>query len=60
MNTICISSWWSGWPANPSAVGSGGFCLSPVIACLFFVPSVVYVGDASVFSYIDIDIPTKE
>jgi hypothetical protein len=22
------------------------FCLTPVIACLFFVASVVYVGDA--------------
>jgi hypothetical protein len=25
------------------------FCLTPVIACLFFVVSVVYVGDASVY-----------
>jgi hypothetical protein len=24
------------------------FCLTPVIACLFFVAGVVYVGDASV------------
>jgi hypothetical protein len=24
------------------------FCLTPVIACLFFMASVVYVGDASV------------
>jgi hypothetical protein len=24
------------------------FCLTPVIACLFFVANVVYVGDASV------------
>jgi hypothetical protein len=24
------------------------FCLTPVIACLFFVVGVVYVGDASV------------
>jgi hypothetical protein len=27
-------------------VGSGGFFITPVIACLFFVASVVYVGDA--------------
>jgi hypothetical protein len=43
---ICISSWWSGWsskfcgllihqPRDDRVVGSGGFCLSPVIiACL--------------------------
>jgi hypothetical protein len=43
---ICILSWWSGWPSEffgllihqrngDRAVGSGGFCLSPVtIACL--------------------------
>jgi hypothetical protein len=43
---ICILSWWSGWYSNffgllihqrrgDRAVGSGGFCLSPVIiACL--------------------------
>jgi hypothetical protein len=43
---ICISSWWSGWSSKfcgllihqrrgDRAVGSGGFCLSPVIiACL--------------------------
>jgi hypothetical protein len=43
---ICISSWWSGWSSKffglpihqrrgDQAVGSGGFCLSPVIiACL--------------------------
>jgi hypothetical protein len=29
------------------------FCLTPVItACLFFMPSVVYVGDASVLSVV--------
>jgi hypothetical protein len=26
------------------------FCLTPVIACLFFMASVVYVGDASDFT----------
>jgi hypothetical protein len=42
---ICISSWWSGWSSKffgllmhqrrgDRAVGSGGFCLSPVIVCL--------------------------
>jgi hypothetical protein len=56
---ICISSWWSGWSSKffgllihqrrgDRAVGSGGFWLSPVIACLFFVASVVYVGNVSV------------
>jgi hypothetical protein len=39
---VCISSWWSGWSSkffgllihqrrSDRAVGSGGFCLSPVI-----------------------------
>jgi hypothetical protein len=32
------------------AVGSEGFCLTPVIICLFLVAGVVYVGDASVSS----------
>jgi hypothetical protein len=41
------------WPANPSASlielwAVEAFCLTPVIACLFFVASVVCVGDASV------------
>jgi hypothetical protein len=36
------------------------FCLTPVIACLFFGAGVVYVGDASVsgfgfFCYVDFD-----
>jgi hypothetical protein len=43
---ICITSWWSGWSSKffglliqqrrgDRAVGSGGFCLTPVIiACL--------------------------
>jgi hypothetical protein len=71
------SSWWSGRSSKfcgllihqrrgDRAVGSGGFCFSPVIASLFFVASVlymlemqvsllrswcvVYVGDASVSS----------
>jgi hypothetical protein len=63
MNTIyiwriCISSWWSGWSSKffgllihqrrgDRAVGSGGFCLSPVIiACLTYIHihSFLYCG----------------
>jgi hypothetical protein len=36
------------WPACPSASAVEAFCLTPVIACLFFVAGVVCVGGASV------------
>jgi energy-coupling factor transporter transmembrane protein EcfT len=39
------------WPASIVVIelwSVEAFCLMPVIACLFFVASVVYVGDASV------------
>jgi hypothetical protein len=50
--SIYISSWWSGWSSKlcgllirqrrgDRAVGSGGFCLTPVITCLFFVAIVL-------------------
>jgi hypothetical protein len=45
-------AWWSGWSSKfcgllihqrrgDRAVGSGGFCLTPVIACLFFVAGLL-------------------
>jgi hypothetical protein len=39
------------WPASVVVIelwAVESFCLTPVIACLFFMAGVVYVGDASI------------
>jgi hypothetical protein len=62
MLNVKISSWWFlGGPPMFVACQSislvvielwavEAFCFSPVIACLFFLAGVAYVGDASLLS----------
>jgi hypothetical protein len=63
---VCISSWWSGRSSKlcgllvdqrrvDRVVGSGGFFLRLLLFYIFFLASVVCVGDASldIFSLLE-------